>query len=75
MLTPAPDPVSRELNRVICESGRSKADVARMLGVKPPQVSQWTSPHYHQHGMETLRRVADALGLEVEVKFKPKQAG
>lgn len=73
--TPPPDPVSAELSRVIRESGRSKVDVARLLGVKPPQVTQWTNPDYHQHGMETLRRVADALGLEVEVKFKPKRAG
>lgn len=71
----APDPVSAELSRIIRESGRSKADVARLLGVKPPQVSQWTNPNYHQHGLETLRRVAEALGMEVEVRFKPKRAG
>lgn len=70
---PTPDPVSLELRRVLCERGLTGAELAERLGVKPPLVSRWLSPTYHGHGMETLRRIADALDMDVEVKLKPRE--
>lgn len=70
---PTPDPVSLELRRVLRERGLTGAEIAERLGIKPPLVSRWLSPTYHQHGMETLRRIADALDMEVEVKLKPRE--
>ncbi|WP_293914928.1 helix-turn-helix transcriptional regulator [Deinococcus sp.] len=67
-----PDPVSLELRRVLRESGLSGAEIAARLGIKPPLVSRWLSPNYHQHGMETLRRIADALDMDVEVRLTPR---
>ena len=49
------------------------AEIAQRLNIKPPLVSRWLSPTYHQHGMETLRRIADALDMDVEVKLKPRE--
>jgi len=68
-----PDPVSLELRRVLRERGLTGAEIAQRLNIKPPLVSRWLSPTYHQHGMETLRRIADALDMDVEVKFQPRQ--
>ncbi|EYB67000.1 hypothetical protein DEIPH_ctg054orf0002 [Deinococcus phoenicis] len=70
---PTPDPVSLELRRVLRERGLTGAEIAERLEIKPPLVSRWLSPTYHQHGMETLRRIADALDMDVEVKLKPRE--
>lgn len=69
---PTPDPVSLELRRALQEQGLSGVEMAGRLGIKPPLVSRWLSPNYHGHGMDTLRRIADALDMEVEVKLKPR---
>ncbi|GMA15787.1 XRE family transcriptional regulator [Deinococcus metallilatus] len=70
---PPPDPVSLELRRALRLRKMSGAQVAQQLGVTPPVVSRWLSPDYHAHGMETLRRIADALDMDVEVKLKPRE--
>ncbi|MDL2344224.1 helix-turn-helix transcriptional regulator [Deinococcus sp. MIMF12] len=70
---PTPDPVSLELRRVLRERGLTGAEIAERLGIKPPLISRWLSPTYHGHGMETLRRIADALDMDVEVKLKPRE--
>lgn len=69
---PMPDPVSLELRRALHERGLTGAEIAQRLGIKQPLVSRWLSPSYHQHGMDTLRRIAEALDMEVEVKLKPR---
>lgn len=68
----APDPISLELRRAMRQRGLTGSEVARLLGVKPPLVSRWLSPNYHQHNIETLRRLADVLGYELEISLKPK---
>lgn len=67
-----PDPVSRELRRAMLARGMTGAAIARALGVKPPLVSRWLSSSYHDHSMETLRRIAEVLDMEVEVTLKPR---
>lgn len=67
------DPVSLELRRALRLRKMNGAQVAQQLGVTPPVVSRWLSPSYHQHGMETLRRIADALDMDVEVKLTPRE--
>lgn len=66
------DPVAQELRRALRERGLTGAELASALGVQPPLVSRWLSPAYHGHSMETLRRIAEVLDMEVEVKFKPR---
>ncbi|WP_180970211.1 helix-turn-helix domain-containing protein [Deinococcus planocerae] len=70
---PTPDPVSLELRRVLRKRGLTGAEIAERLGIKPPLVSRWLSPTSHGHGMETLRRIADALDMDVEVRLKPRE--
>ena len=70
---PPADPVSLELRRALRLRKMNGAQVAQQLGVTPPVVSRWLSPSYHQHGMDTLRRIADALDMDVEVKLTPRE--
>jgi DNA-binding transcriptional ArsR family regulator len=72
-VVPAPDPVSLELRRALRLRRVSGAQVAQQLGVTPPVVSRWLSPDYHAHGMESLRRIAEVLEMEVEVRLVPKR--
>ena len=72
-LAPAPDPVSLELRRALRLRRMSGAQVAQQLGVTPPVVSRWLSPEYHAHGMETIRRMAEVLEMDVEVRLVPKR--
>lgn len=67
-----PDPVSWELRRAMLAKGMTGAAMAKELGVKPPLVSRWLSANYHDHSMETLRRIANALDMDVEVTLKPR---
>lgn len=71
-LAPAPDPVSL-LRRALRLRRMSGAQVAQQLGVTPPVVSRWLSPEYHAHGMETLRRMAEVLEMDLEVRLVPKR--
>lgn len=73
-LAPAPDQVSLELRRALRLRRMSGAQMAQELGVTPPVVSRWLSPDYHAHGMETIRRMAEALEMDVEVRLIPKRS-
>ncbi len=68
-----PDPVSLELRRATQERRLSGRELAARLNVKPPVVSRWLSPNYHGHSMDALRRLAEALDMELEVKLKPRE--
>jgi DNA-binding transcriptional ArsR family regulator len=70
---PPADPVSLELRRALRLRKMSGAQMAQRLGVTPPVVSRWLSPDYHAHGMDTLRRIADVLEMDVEVLLVPKR--
>jgi predicted XRE-type DNA-binding protein len=64
-----PNPISLEIARAIGESGLTHAEVAQRLGVSRPLVSRWTHPRYTGHTVETLERLAYALGKKLEVKL------
>ena len=70
---PAPDPVSLELRRALRTRRMNSAQMAQKLGVTPPVVSRWLSPEYHAHGMDALRRMAEVLDMDVEVRLVPRR--
>lgn len=72
---PAPlNPVSLALREVLAESALSQAELAGRLGVSVAAVSRFLSPFYWGHSLKALRQVAEALGVELELAFKPKRA-
>ena len=69
-VSPAPmNPVSMEIERVMDTAGITQAELARRMGVSRSVASRIIDPFYFGHSVKTLRRVADALGFELEVTF------
>ena len=64
-----PNPVSLSIASAVERSGLTKTEVARRLGVSLPVLSRWMNPRYSTHGVDSLRRIADVLGLRLEVRF------
>ncbi len=64
------NPISEMLARAIVQSGLSKAEVARRLGVPRTLVTRWTHPRYAGHTVETLERIARVLGGTLEVNIE-----
>nr|AWJ66286.1 hypothetical protein [uncultured bacterium] len=63
------NPVSIEIDRIISASGLSQAEVARRMGTSPASISRITNPFFFGHKVDTLRRVAEAVGKKLEVVF------
>lgn len=51
----------------------TQAQLARKIGTKTPAISRLESPGYGKASLTTLRKVAHALGYDVQVKFVPKK--
>lgn len=66
------DQVSLEVARVIQASGLTQKAVAERAGMQQPNVARLRDPSYHGHSVAALRRLADALGQDLEVRFVPK---
>lgn len=64
------NPVSMKLDKLMRQEGKKQKDVAQLLGVSGAAVSRLTSPYYHSHTLDSVERLAHALGYEVEVSFK-----
>lgn len=62
-------PVSLAASLAVTESGLSKGEVARRMGTTPSVVSRLTNPFYFGHSLDSLERLATALGRRVEVRF------
>ncbi len=67
------NPVSLRLADAIRSARLTKAEVARRLGVSRQSVHRLTDPFYFNHNMRSLHRVAEVLGLGVQVSF-PKRS-
>lgn len=64
-----PSPVSLQLEQLLRERGLTHVELARRLGVSRPAISRMLSPNYDGHSVSSLRRIADALGVQLEVSF------
>ena len=67
-----PDPVSAEVASAIRASGLRQAEVAERAGMQQPNLARLADPDYHGHSVTALRRLADALGLDLQVRLVPK---
>ncbi|PZA06993.1 MULTISPECIES: helix-turn-helix transcriptional regulator [unclassified Meiothermus] len=57
----------------ICEAlaraGLSQAELARRLGTDRGNVPRWLSENYQGHTVATLERIAEVLGMRLEIRF------
>lgn len=70
-----PDPVSLAVAEAVRSSGLTQARVAELMGTAQPNVARLARPEYHGHSVATLRRLAEALGMRLEVRFVPDSEG
>ena len=52
------------------ESGMSQKDLAEKVGTSQQQISRLESPSYEGHSLSMLRKVAEVLGANVQVKIE-----
>ena len=70
LLEPAPmNPVSLEVKRAIDASGLSYREVARRMGTGHAAISRMANPFYWGHSLPALHRLADVLGVQVQLKL------
>jgi transcriptional regulator with XRE-family HTH domain len=50
-------------------AGLTQAQLARMAGTKQPVISQLEDADYAGHSLALLRRIAEALGKQLEIRF------
>jgi predicted XRE-type DNA-binding protein len=75
-LTPAaPDPIATLVAEVIGQSGLTQSEIARRMGTTQSGVARLASPDYTGHGIESLRRLAGAVGKRLLVRFEDEQSG
>jgi DNA-binding XRE family transcriptional regulator len=66
--------IAWQLIKYRMDHGLTQEDLAARVGTSHSQISRIESGR-HATSMTTLVRIADALGLDVEVNFKQKQTG
>ncbi|QFP76303.1 helix-turn-helix transcriptional regulator [Deinococcus sp. AJ005] len=66
------NPVSLEIEQTLNAAGVSQAELARRIGSSRSAVNRLVNPFYWGHSLDVLRRVAEALNTEVQVKFAAK---
>lgn len=66
----APPAVNISIRRVRESAGISQRELARRLGVQQPLVARWEAGRSSVR-VDTLQRIADALGVNLTVIFSP----
>lgn len=54
-------------------AGLTQRELAELVGTSHSNISRLESATYQGHSLSMLRRIAAALGHQVEVRFVPKQ--
>lgn len=70
MVEPAPlNPVSLEVERALRATGKSLRQLSQEIGIAQPTLSRLQNPFYWGHSLASLRQLAAALGVNLQVKF------
>lgn len=60
--------------RLRTEAGLTQASLARQVGTSPSVISRLEDADYRGHSLPMLRRIAEALGWRIELRFVPLDA-
>lgn len=63
--------VALQISRLREAAGLSQSELAGRLETSQQQISRLESPSYEGHSLSMLRRVASALGAELQIRFEP----
>ena len=56
------------------EAGMTQQELAELIGTKQPVISRLEDADYEGHSLGVLQRIADALGVGLDVRFVDLQA-
>lgn len=62
-----------QLARLRREKWLTQEQLAERVGTNQQQISRLENPTYHGRSLRTLRKVAEALGAEVEIRIVPSK--
>ena len=65
--------IASEVIKARTKAKMTQAQLARKIGTKTSAISRLESPGYGKASLTTLKKVANALGCDVQVKFIPKK--
>lgn len=60
------DPIGVEIERALKEAGVTQAELGKRLGASQGVVSRWINSSGRSIQLDTLQRIADALGMRLE---------
>ncbi len=61
--------VARQIYEARTSRNLSQTQLAELIGTKQSVIARLEDADYQGHSLTMLRRIADALGYEVEVRF------
>ncbi len=65
--------VAEEIIRARTKAHMTQAELAKKVGTKAPAISRLESPGYGKASVAALKKVAHALGCELQIKLVPKR--
>lgn len=69
-IEPAPmNPISLQIEKAILHRGVTYRKLAKRLNTSHSSLVRLTNPFYWGHNVRTLRKLAEALDLDLEIKF------
>lgn len=63
--------VARQIHALRTEAGLTQRELAALVGTKHSAISRLEDDDYEGHSLSMLRRIAQALGKRVEIRFVP----
>ena len=65
--------VARGIFEARAKAGLTQKQLAQLVGTTQPVIARLEDADYDGHSLSMLRRIADALGQKIEVRFLPKR--
>jgi ribosome-binding protein aMBF1 (putative translation factor) len=69
----AADDLARKIYELRQQAGLTQARLAKIVGTTESVISRLEDSEYAGHSLSMLRRIADALGKRVEIRFLPRK--
>lgn len=67
----AEEELARKIYELREQAGLTQARLAKMIGTSESVISRLEDSDYQGHSLTMLRRIAEALGKRVEIRFVP----
>src|ERR1700684_658364 len=71
----ANDEIARKIQALRTKAGLTQAQLAKLVGTTASVICRLEDADYEGHSVAMLRRVAEALGKRIEIRFLPATKG